>query len=347
MSERPRLPILLAILLIPLSADAGFGITIRFHARVAVTKPFIQLGDIAEITGGSPELRSAYAQARIAPTPPAGGRCILDFDTIRTRMIALGLSTGELEFTGQSQVLIENSAMATGTTANSFAAPSDSPNLSPADLAMIQAKRIVLQAVRSALASSLEPGDLVQAEVLIDISPQSAGRFQGTSASDWTITGWQKDLNQRQYLLFNAKHGTQRTEPIPVVCVVKIPPRVLSVNKVIPAGHMVTTADLDWVYSREAGGETQVEEILGMETARTLRPGQPIQPDDLRKKPYVRSRDLVSVRARQGGVTVQCTMRALGTGGLGEIVTFVNLDGKEKIAARVTGYHEAEVVEPR
>jgi flagella basal body P-ring formation protein FlgA len=124
-----------------------------------------------------------------------------------------------------------------------------------------------------------------------------------------------------------------------------MPPRTLTVKQLLPAGHVIAASDLDWVYSHHAEGETRIDEIVGMETMRALRPGMPIPMNDLRKKPYVRARDLVSVHARQGAITVKQPMRALGTGGLGEAVTFVTLDGKERFTARITGYHEAEVIE--
>ncbi len=338
MSHNSRWLLGLAFLAMVLPAEAGYGITIEFHSQAAVAQPFILLGDIAKITNADPEILFAYQNAKIAPAPPAGGQRLLDFDTIRTRMIALGLSTGELQFTGASRVLVENP----GTAGVSLA---DQPNFPAADPESSLAKRIAQQAIRSALSAGLEPGELARAEVLLEIPPQFARYFHGTSASDWRITGWSEELEQTHQLLFTRQQESAPVSAIPVRCAIKMPPRVLSVNKILPAGHVVTRSDLDWVYSSEPGGQTEIEKFLGMETANTLRPGRPIQPDDLRKKPYVRTRDLVSVFARQGGITVKQTMRALGTGGLGEIVTFVNLDGKERLTARVTGYHEAEVVD--
>ena len=46
---------------------------------------------------------------------------------------------------------------------------------------------------------------------------------------------------------------------------------------------------------------------------------------------------------RLNGITVTTRMRALATGGLGETIPLSTPDGREKIFAKVTGYHEAEV----
>jgi flagella basal body P-ring formation protein FlgA len=110
-------------------------------------------------------------------------------------------------------------------------------------------------------------------------------------------------------------------------------------------GHVIAASDLEWTYCKEPGDAVSMEQVVGMETRHALRPGSPIQLADLRTKPYVRSRDLVTVKARQGRVVVKRTMRALGTGGLGEAVELVTLDGKDRFTARVTGFHETEILE--
>jgi flagella basal body P-ring formation protein FlgA len=100
-----------------------------------------------------------------------------------------------------------------------------------------------------------------------------------------------------------------------------------------------------WTYSKQVAEEISLDQIVGMETKHALRSGSPIQLSDLRIKPYVRTRDLVTVKARQGGIVVKRTMRSLGTGGLGEPVELVTLDGKDRFTAKVTGYHETEVLD--
>jgi flagella basal body P-ring formation protein FlgA len=342
-----RLRIAIIILIMQLSAGVGYGITIRFHGKAIVSKPIVQLGDIAEITGAAPETVSIYASAKLVPSPPIGGQRLLDFDAIRGRLIALGLSTGEIEFTGHSRVVVENPG-GSATVDAAMAGQSiraDNQNLSAASLQMVQAERIALQAVRGELASRLDAAELALAELQSQIPLQQAFHFRGSSASDWQVAGWSPQLEQAHQLVLTKKQWSPSMEPVRVNCAIKMPPRALTVKQIIPAGHVVTPADLDWVYSKTPDGQTQMENIVGMEAQRPLRPGAPIREDDLRKKVYVRARDLVTVSARQGGITVKRTMRALGTGGLGETVTFTALNGNDRFPAKVTGYHEAEAIE--
>jgi flagella basal body P-ring formation protein FlgA len=121
--------------------------------------------------------------------------------------------------------------------------------------------------------------------------------------------------------------------------------QALTAKNLLPVGHVITPNDLEWMYSKQPADAISMEQIVGMETRRALRPGSPIQYTDLRTRPYVRTRDLVTVKARQGGIVVKRTMRSLGTGGLGEAVELVTLDGKDRFTARVTGFHETEFLE--
>ncbi len=74
MFDRYRL--LPLMLLIPLQAGIAYGVTIRFRSRVEASQPFIHLGDIAEITGATPEIIAAYERAKLARVRlKEAGRC--------------------------------------------------------------------------------------------------------------------------------------------------------------------------------------------------------------------------------------------------------------------------------
>jgi flagella basal body P-ring formation protein FlgA len=336
------------ICLINLSADLGWAVTIRFQTQAKVSKPIVYLGDIAEITNGTPEMISRYQQIKLAPSPPAGGHCILDFDSARNRIIALGLSNGELEFAGQSRILVTAISNSPAETPNAVGVSSiqrvnhEQPLV---DYAQVQAERIILHAIRNDLKASLEPSEFALAEIDVQFRRDDAERILGTSHLDWKIEGWTETIEQPQTLVFTKKLSSAAESGIHVQCHVKMPPKTLSVNSFLPMGHVMTASDLTWAYSKQLAEPIALEQVIGMETKHPLRPGKPISMNDLRIKPYVRARDLVSVHARQRGILVKRTMRALGTGGLGETIELVTLDGKDRFTARVTGYHETEILE--
>jgi flagella basal body P-ring formation protein FlgA len=60
--------------------------------------------------------------------------------------------------------------------------------------------------------------------------------------------------------------------------------------------------------------------------------------------PLVRANDVVTVYSRVGGVSVRTLMKAREDGALGEAVALTSLDARGRVLARVTGYHEAEVI---
>jgi flagella basal body P-ring formation protein FlgA len=202
-----------------------------------------------------------------------------------------------------------------------------------------------LSALRNELKASLDPSELALAELDIQIGDDDAAEIAGTTSLDWRIEGWSETLEMPHYLTFTKTRPKPTNRPIAVGCMIKLPPKALIVKNHIPAGHLLTPADVTIAYSRQAADEISLDQVVGMETKHALRPGTPIQLTDLRARPYVRTRDLVTVSARQGNIIVKRTMRALGTGGLGEAVELVTLDGKDRFTARVTGYHETEVLE--
>ena len=66
-------PLFVAACFLSLSANLCWGVTIQFSSHAQVTKPFIQLGDIAKITDGAPEVIALYQQIKLAPAHQQAG----------------------------------------------------------------------------------------------------------------------------------------------------------------------------------------------------------------------------------------------------------------------------------
>lgn len=346
--QRLIVPLAAALIAVNDSATVCLGVTIQFRSQANVSKPFIQLGDIAEITNGTPEDIALYQQIKLAPSPPSGGECLLDFDSVRNRLLALGYSSGELEFTGASRVLVTGIDHFSSETAQAKRDPylqTASYEESADTQSRTQAERTLRQILRNELKPTLTPTELALAEFQVEIDNADAAKLAGTSSLDWNARGWSDALDQPHQLVLTRKDARGSASLVHVNCLVKMPPKTLTVKNHLPVGHVIAAADLEWTYSRQGGDPISINQVVGMETKHALRPGNSISPGDLRVKPYVRSRDLVTVKARQGRIVVKRTMRALGTAGLGESVELVSLEGKDRFTAQVTGFHEAEVLE--
>ncbi len=338
----------LILVLFVLDADGVCGITVRFHPQAKVSGSFILLGDIAEVSGGTPENIATYQHARLAPSPPRGGHVYLDFDTVRNRLRALGLSTAGVNFTGRSQIHVRTtgggpriSDAHSGSNSNKMSNANQLPTLNTIN----QAERLAASVVHHALKPYTSEADLTAMELEIQIAPDDAHTMIGTTSDDWTVSGWSANAAQNHHLTLTPKETRPERKPLQITCRIKLPPKALAVREPLPIGHILGASDLVSIRSWQPNVISRREDVVGMETLHSLIPGNPIQQNDVRSKPYVRSRDIVNVAVRLNGITVTTRMRALATGGLGETIPLSTPDGREKIFAKVTGYHEAEVME--
>jgi flagella basal body P-ring formation protein FlgA len=135
-----------------------------------------------------------------------------------------------------------------------------------------------------------------------------------------------------------------------IKCRVKPLPQVLVPTANLPKGHVVRAEDVTWKQQPPTTAKTsfldQPELVVGQETKRVLRAGEPIAPIDVRGVPLVRRGDIVTVVARNRGIVVRTDARALADGGLGQLIKLVSLDGRRELSARVSGFHEASVPPP-
>ena len=90
---------------------------------------------------------------------------------------------------------------------------------------------------------------------------------------------------------------------------------------------------------------TQPQQVIGREATRDLQTADAISSENVRTVPLVSSGDTITVYSRKGGVTVRIDVKSLGTAGLGESVVVHGPDGRSKLSARVTGFHEAELTD--
>jgi flagella basal body P-ring formation protein FlgA len=128
---------------------------------------------------------------------------------------------------------------------------------------------------------------------------------------------------------------------------VKPLPQVLVATANLPKGHIVRADDVTWKQQptgKAAATFADREElVVGQETQRNLRAGEPIATIDVRSIPLVRRGDIVTVVARNQGITVRTDGKAMTDGGLGQPVKVISLDGRRELTARVSGFHEVAV----
>jgi flagella basal body P-ring formation protein FlgA len=108
----------------------------------------------------------------------------------------------------------------------------------------------------------------------------------------------------------------------------------------IARGTVIAASDL--TYSSTAsdvmgGIATSTSDVTGMETRRTLRAGESLRLQDLRRPVLVSKGSTVTMVFEAPGITLAATGRAMSEGGLGETVTIQNPASFRQISGVVTG----------
>ena len=116
--------------------------------------------------------------------------------------------------------------------------------------------------------------------------------------------------------------------------------RVLVPAHDIARGQVVSEADFTYtsVASTPMNGIiTSVADVAGMETRRTLRAGETLRSEDLRRPVIITKGSMVTMVFEAPGIVLTGTGRALSGGGLGETITIQNPSSYRQITAVVIG----------
>jgi flagella basal body P-ring formation protein FlgA len=321
----------------------------------------IRLADVAEISDADPLVQRQLQAVTLGPVPPAGRKVRLTQQTIRERLLAHGVNLTEIEFTGQSVVLIETPAEP-----RSLSTPAASPpNVVPPAVARpipvrplpvssgmrSKAERIVQSAFhRQYHAAANDVGPL---SLVVDIPDEDVPYLLRAEPHHLRFVEAGLEWGGPQTLTLRIAETEGATRVVRLQAWLNETPQIVTVKHTVPKGQVLKESDLTRIPADAGVTGLQDESlVVGQEAARDLRPGQPLQSRDVNKVPLVRTNDLVTVRVRSPGLTVSRVFRATSSGAAGDVVNLVALeDPREKIQAAVTGWHEAEmefpaVVEP-
>lgn len=88
---------------------------------------------------------------------------------------------------------------------------------------------------------------------------------------------------------------------------------------------------------------SDVDEVMGKLTSRTVEAGTLIVPAVLAKPLVVRRNAVIEVSAQAGGMLLSIPARAMSDGAIGDVIEARNLNARSVLQARVTGPNRAEV----
>ncbi len=343
---------ILSFLLFAAGASTGDAAVVELREQASITqKGMIELADVAQIIDADPLVVQRLQRLALSPAPAAGRTLRLSFEDIRSRLQAHGVNLAEIEFRGQLSTEVRSAGVPLGQLPGSGPVKPLAPvrtrsrvrQTPPSQFEEAKATEILTTAFRRAFRTS--PLEAQRWRVRCVADSQEARRVAALYAdeihfresqiapgSPQTVTAWWEDA---------------RGEFVEILVQVTIEQtaQVLSVKQNLPVGAILRPDDLAWTDAPDnTSGLTRISDVIGKQTSRNIRAGQPLQLTDLTTVPLIRSNDIVTVTARQGGVTVRRSFKALSSGGLDETVNLSAIDDPRiRIQAVVTGFHEASL----
>jgi flagella basal body P-ring formation protein FlgA len=341
----PRTILLLLVALVGcLPAVPAQGAVVRLKERVEAQGPVIRLADVAEISDVDPQV---VARLGAVTLQPATGKAVrVDFDLVRSRLIAHGVNLAEIEFVGRSSVATPAEARPAPRPATPIPQRVTPPVAVKGPSPQERAQAIVRDAFARRFQSSAQTED-AEYELEVQVRDEDLGAILETQPG--AIRFQERALvagGPQPLTLDLAATPAAAPRQIRVAAWLVMQPRILTVRHALPKDHVLQPLDLQWQKSEKgATGISSLAEAVGRATRKAIRPGEVLQAADLTVVALVRGGDIVSVRVSTPGVVVRRQFKAMSGGGLDEVVNLVALDdARDRIQARVTGFHEAELI---
>ncbi|QDU08904.1 flagellar basal body P-ring formation chaperone FlgA [Gimesia aquarii] len=305
---------------------------LRLKATAVVDTPVVHLGDIADVLNADMEQIARMKAMALQPAPPQGRTQVITISQIRSRLQALGVDLSQLELTGKSQVRVSLKQV-------------DRP-AHRVPLATQQEMKKAEEKVQRVLADWLKKifRDANRFSVTIRIPHDDVQMIRTSNPASYRFSKIDRILGIEQELtldLIDSKGAVRQTR---VFCQLQNIPEILAAKYTLNKGTVIRADDLIWVKpEKNQTGITDPQLVISRELTRTVHQSHAIRSQDLIEVPLIRDGAIVTVSARRGGITVKREMRARGNGGLGDPITLIALEGRDRLTATVSGYNQAEV----
>jgi flagella basal body P-ring formation protein FlgA len=312
---------------------------ICFRPTATVSGPTVTLKDVATVSGGDPQTVKRLEQTVLSPSPAPGRNARLDFEEMRSRLEATGLSTADASFSGAAAVVVSCTQAVTPVVHR--AKRKTRASVSPAQVR--RAEKIMTQSVRQAVRGKSRESGKLYFEVQVD--PNDVGVVLAGATEGFEVGALDPHNSNPQSVLVRTQDSQGQAVNFQIQCVVSEKPRVPVLNHSVSTGEVIREDDLAWKQADNTEGAlAKFEDIVGKEAKKGLHADEPLHPDDVHTIPLVRSNDIVTGVWKKGGIRISAQFKSKSEGGKGDVITLVQLAGREQVLARVTDVHEAEIV---
>jgi flagellar basal body P-ring formation protein FlgA len=313
---------------------------ICFQPTAYVSTSTVLLRDVATVSASDPAVMTRLEHVMLAPAPAPGRRMRLDFAEIRSRLEASGVPANELNYSGSSVVVVASADVRLPLKVT----PHEMPKARPVAPGQIKrAEQIMTDAVRRSMRERHTEKPSMFLEVVVD--PADARTVLTSAGKGFEVGAVNPKSTEPQVVQVAYQDAQGQPARLQVHCIVAERPQVPVLAHSVSRGDVIHESDLAWLPVDSTNGSlTRLDEIVDKEAKRSLHGNQPIKADDVRNVPLVRANDIVTGIWRSGGIRITGQFKAKGDGGLGDVITIVKLTGQDKLTARVTDVHEAEIV---
>ncbi|QDT40851.1 flagellar basal body P-ring biosynthesis protein FlgA [Gimesia alba] len=305
---------------------------LRLKAAAVVDSPIVRLGDVADVLNADPEQAARMEQMTLLPAPSKGRTRVITVSEIRGRLQALGVDLSRLELTGKSQVRVTLKE----------ATPTVSQNPVATQQTIQKAEAKVQQALSEWI--KVYYPDASAFTVTVRVQPADASLILANRADSFRFPGLNRFADTEQIVGMNLIDAQGTARLVRLFCRIQNVPEILAAKYSLNKGTVIRADDLMWVRpEKNQTGITDPRLVIGRELTRTVHQSNVMRSQDLMEVPLIRDGAIVTVYARRGGISVKREMRARGTGGMGDSITLIALEGRDRLTATVTGYNQAEV----
>ncbi len=215
---------------------------------------------------------------------------------------------------------------------------------------------------------TLAPGEPLDAARLTDlVEPRLEGRFAGSRfAIDFyepalplanradvptriDVVGWRHDPRSGRFeVRLSARLESGARTRITVIGRARELVPVVVPRRTVGRGTILTEGLLEeaWFPVSRLREDTIVsaEDLIGLESRRSLHKGQPIRRSQVQPPRLVRRGEVVTLELRRPGLLLTALGRALEDGAQGQVIRLVNLDSERPLRGRVTGPRRVTII---
>ncbi len=305
---------------------------LRLKATAEVNTSVVRLGDIADVLHADPEHVARLQGMILQPAPAQGRTQVITISQIRGRLQALGVDLSQLELTGRSQVRVSSQEVKQEQQQQTVVTQQDQG----------QAEQKVQQALTDWIRSSYPNSK--QFSLSVRLPREHVQQVLDNRADLFRFAGLDQFLETEQAVGMKLIDAQGQVHELRIICQLKRIPEILAAKYTLNKGTLVRADDLVWIRpEKDQTGITDPRLVIGRELTRTVYQSHVMRSQDLMEVPLIRDGAIVTVYARRGAISVRREMRAQGTGGMGDPITLVALEGRDRLTATVTGYNQAEV----